>query len=697
MRILRFALFCLASLPQLTLVSTANTLDDWEWVNPKPQGHSLWDVAYGNGMYIAVGGSGGTLLSSADHGVTWNSLNEGIDPNRTLNGVVYINGQFMALGNQNGKALISTSPDGVNWTDNIIGGDSTGVTGMAFGNDTYVTAGHTFTSNDGQNWTLAEGNANGGTDIAFGNGLFVATTRSGGFTSSIRTSTDGVTWTAVRDNDVNTTLESVAYGDGRFVAVGFQQSLVSTDAQEWTTTSLGSFFTPKDVIFHEGLFYATGQRIESSTDGITWNFETSLETFDPDTFEFISNYSGLGIAGSATSVVNVGYSGDTWSKVEDDSWTRRTEGFTRDPITDVAYGMISVEGSLVPRFVATHQALNAGANGGLMVSGDGLNWGGGLGSNQDLQAVAFGNNRFAAVGKTRSSSASNRVVYTSDDGEIFTEHILTETGVLLDIGFGNNRFVAVGQSGGIYTSVYTEGEPGQWGDWTKQESGLIFTLNGVAYGNDRFVVVGGPTPILVSADGVSWTSATGETTYTLFSVAYGNGIFVASGGATSLTSPDGDTWTEQSFPEGAAFKEIKFLNNQFVGISFTDSIWSSTNGLDWFEQPRFSMHKLDGITYDGQAYFLVGRDPWFPTSPTIIKSRVIEYPFKLAALRKLENGDVQINVFASPDTAVELRVTSDLQFWEVLDTITVSEVPTLYTDSTAGGFTRRIYQGVTDE
>ena len=83
--------------------------------------------------------------------------------------------------------------------------------------------------------------------------------------------------------------------------------------------------------------------------------------------------------------------------------------------------------------------------------------------------------------------------------------------------------------------------------------------------------------------------------------------------------------------------------------------------------------------------------------PQSSPERAQEYPFKLADVRKLGNGDVQFNVFADPDSEVEIRATSDFQIWDVLDTITLDSVPTLFTDTTAGSFDRRIYQGATDE
>ena len=668
----------------------ASSLDDLEWVNPRPHGHTLLGIARGNGIYVAAG-TGGTLQTSSDHGATWTQQNAVVDPDRRYESVEFLNGKFYAVGAQRFEGLISCSPDGVDWDHQVLPG-SGAITAIAYGNNTFVTTGETYTSSDGQTWAPGESFADNGSDITFGDGLFVAVDRGFSFRSSIRTSPDGVEWTPVRNNDVLTQLSAVTHGNGRFVAVGFQQSMESADGEEWSTNPQGFSFTPNDVDFRDGVFYATGQNVQSSSDGIAWNFEVGFQYFDPVTFEPVSSNFGYGIAHSDTSLVSVGTSGDIWNKVGDGDWTRRSEGFTLDPLSDVTHGTVMVNGEPVGKYVATHSTLNAGSPGGLMVSDDGSRWTSAQRTGPDLRAVVIGNHRIVAVGKFSDSNAAPTRVYTSDDGVAFEEHALPVSGPLLDVAFAGDTFVAVGQTGFIFTSTDTGGG---WSEWTQQESGVDFTLNAVAHGNGRFVAVGSPVPILESADGVTWNPATGETTHNFFSVAYGSGIFVASGGVNSMTSPDGLMWTERTFPEGAAFRELKFLDNQFVGISFLGAVWTSGDGLDWIEQPRFTAHTLNGVTFDGSAYYLVGFDPWNPITPTIIRSAVEGFPFELADLRRLANGDVQFKVFGNPGDAVEIRATSDLGMWDVLDTIQLDSVPTLYTDTTAADFGRRIYQGRT--
>jgi hypothetical protein len=60
-------------------------------------------VAYGDGLFVAVG-SGGVILTSPD-GATWTAWTSGTG--NDLNGVTYGNGLFVVVGD---RSIILTSP-----------------------------------------------------------------------------------------------------------------------------------------------------------------------------------------------------------------------------------------------------------------------------------------------------------------------------------------------------------------------------------------------------------------------------------------------------------------------------------------------------------------------------------------------------------------------------------------------------------
>jgi hypothetical protein len=144
-------------------------------------------------------------------------------------------------------------------------------------------AGTTWTSRTSQGYSL-----NG---VAYGNGRFVAVGNGG----TILTSPDGVSWTQ-RTSGTIYPLYGVAYGNGTFVAVGgyfdyygfsdYMSSastiLTSTDGVNWTRRTSGTDNRLLGVTYGNGLFVAVGKdgTILTSPDGVSWTQRTSPEKRD---------------------------------------------------------------------------------------------------------------------------------------------------------------------------------------------------------------------------------------------------------------------------------------------------------------------------------------------------------------------------------------------------------------------------------
>jgi hypothetical protein len=131
---------------------------------------SLESAAFGTGQYVVVGAAG-TIITSPD-GVTWTRRNSGVV--RALHSVAFGLGTFVAVGD---GGTVLTSPDGINWSSH----DSSEATGsllsIAFGNDTFVIAGASgiATSSEGVNWNkIYPAGSAPFTSVAYGNGRFVA-------------------------------------------------------------------------------------------------------------------------------------------------------------------------------------------------------------------------------------------------------------------------------------------------------------------------------------------------------------------------------------------------------------------------------------------------------------------------------------------------------------------------------------------
>lgn len=133
-------------------------------------------------------------------------------------------------------------------------------------------------------------------------------------------SSGGGTFTAV--NDLEGDFKAVAFGNGKFVAVGTSIIATSTTGRAYTTTSTS--FSPDAIAFGNGVFVAmNGTNIIRSVDGVTWtSYSVSMDT----SFHQITYGNGFFIASSLT-VTKRSADGITWA-------TLTMPGTTRD----VVYG-----------------------------------------------------------------------------------------------------------------------------------------------------------------------------------------------------------------------------------------------------------------------------------------------------------------------------------------------------------------------
>jgi hypothetical protein len=252
--------FILSSSDAVTWVERAN-----------PKNIYLYSIAFGDGIFVAVGGATGTdpyIITSTD-GQIWTEQIPAISINRDLYGVAYDgSGLWVAVGEDDGaKGLIMTSPDAVNWEQRVPT-VSKAVDLRAVAHD--------------------------------GSGLWTIVGDNDGVDSYILTSPDAVTWSEVAPTVPKTDdLRGVAHdGDGLWVAVGRSDGvdayiLSSPDAVTWTEVAPA---VPKNVdllaIAHDGdgLWVATGQGdgvdqyILSSPDGVTWTEQAPAVSLNRDLY-----------------------------------------------------------------------------------------------------------------------------------------------------------------------------------------------------------------------------------------------------------------------------------------------------------------------------------------------------------------------------------------------------------------------------
>jgi len=305
---------------------------------------------------------------------------------------------------------------------------------------------------------------------------------------------DGGQSTFTSDNDIY----GIAYGDGRFVAVGENGVIAySTDGRNWTRSENGAFDSNKifAVTYGSGLFIAGGQNgvMAYSTDGTNWIQVNGA--FDTEDIRGIAYGDGMFIA--------VGHAGRMAHSADGINWTRVIEKpIGENKFYAVTYG----DGT----FVAV------GENGGIAFSANGTNWTpvqypanpfytDSL-LDTDIRSVAYGNEQFIAVGDYgRWASSADGITWwmygisfipwTSElaDSSWNREYeasplTLFDEDKIYGIAFGGEWFVAVGENGKM---AYSAG--GYWNATPVNPYVNPFgtdEIYGVAYGGGRFVAVG---------------------------------------------------------------------------------------------------------------------------------------------------------------------------------------------------------------
>ena len=204
-------------------------------------------IAYGNGMWVAVGGTGGAYRST--DGKTWTKI-DAITHEPYC--VLYADGVFLIGGS---GISIYRSTDGIDWTL-IVDSDTsaTNVVSLRYLNGTIYACFATSTSilySTDLGLTFSTISKAGYThDIVYHNGYYL--TMSTNTNTLLYYSTDGTTFSGTGFGATGGTYNIVC-GGGVFVVVSVQGVLsYSTDCVDWTTSGLSNVF---NVYYDNGVWY----------------------------------------------------------------------------------------------------------------------------------------------------------------------------------------------------------------------------------------------------------------------------------------------------------------------------------------------------------------------------------------------------------------------------------------------------------
>lgn len=259
-----------------TVLSSADGVD-WtpvptspsETGNPFESSPLLWQLASDGAQVAAVGDFGAVL--AGDLAGLRSQLSRS---DETLRGVAFGGGMWVAVGT-GGTILRSPYATNAIWFP-VVSPTTVDLRGVAYTGSGFVAVGDQSTvlstdSSDAVNWRIEESAMPCALmSVAYGAGRYVAVGGSG----RILVSDDGVTWTAARQQPSSADFYGVAYGPAGWVAVGSEGTmLASADGTAWR--GAGAQVTTKDLraVTWTGNRYLVGGDgglLYQSTDAAAW-------------------------------------------------------------------------------------------------------------------------------------------------------------------------------------------------------------------------------------------------------------------------------------------------------------------------------------------------------------------------------------------------------------------------------------------
>lgn len=574
-----------ALLGGLIFGSTASgtPLDNWSWRNPLPNGnpqsgpHTLNGVVFANGKFVAVGAFG--VVSISTDSTNW--IEGATATTNNLNGILFANSQFVAVGDD---GVIETSADGTNWLLQA-SGTTNSLRVAAYANGKFVAAGSkvVLTSADAENWLPVASGIDGASGLVGGSAGFVAIGGNQVYSTTnnlVYFSANGSTWTsqgltAPGSSFGGNTLQNaiVTYTNGIYLIGSYRYAtsqsadrfiFSSADGNNWSTNALGNQYT--------------------GTGGFNFNF-------------FMLGSNSVIAAGSANNVPFLLSSPDGITWLQTDGVPYAFAQYNLGPLAG-AYGngnYVIVAGtdfnhSLPP----------------IYTSADGLTWTNcqhaptpPAGQTNTFSSIAFSNGVYIVATSSTSVRSTNGLVYSTVSNSPALTAVITYS----------NNFVGVGSNGTVYVS-------GDGLSWTQRNSGTLNNLRGIASGGGLLVAVGDTGTIQTSVTGTIWTSRFSGTSLNLFGVAYSNGLFVAVGSlGTVLTSPDGVSWTGQDSGQLTNLLSVTYGSAGFAAIGPGGTILTSTDGMNWTKHNSGTVATLESIAFGNGYYLAVGDNATALTSP----------------------------------------------------------------------------------
>ena len=287
------------------------------WTGRTAAENTDWrSVAYGTGIFVAVGGFGNYRVMTSPDGINWSSRTASVTTN-TWRAVTFGNNKFVAVaGSGTGtNDRVMTSSNGINWVTQTSAADSSW-SSVVYGDvdglfvavaDSGTAANRVMTSSNGINWTKQTAASNNNwSSVTYGLGLFVAVSTSGS-NPRVMTSEDGISWTS-RTAASSNSWKSVTFGNGYFVAVSDSGSnprvMTSQNGINWTSKTAAENNSWYSVTYGLGRFVAvsvdgTNRVMTSDDNGNSWTARSAADANNWTSVTY-SNDIYVAVAGGGT-------------------------------------------------------------------------------------------------------------------------------------------------------------------------------------------------------------------------------------------------------------------------------------------------------------------------------------------------------------------------------------------------------------